>query len=223
MHERVFLVQLSRARRTSLLTKVANAFVYALQILVIARCRLVLQYTPAKRERNPEQLQIGSHYHFIETNAALSFDRSRASGKRLDIPAGTAVRFEPGDTKTVTLCTIGGAKIISGGNMLASGPLSHASRDVILATLLQRGFLSVPEPGALEVRQDTSVSREAYIAMFGPTTGDRIRLGDTDLWIEVERDEVSSKHVPQRASCCAGGIRRRSQVRRRLVPPIYYR
>ena len=142
-------------------------------------------------EHNIECLQIGSHYHFVETNAALSFDRGLAYGKRLDIPAGTAVRFEPGDSKTVTLCAIGGAQIISGGNLLASGPVSHALRDVIHSQLRNRGFLSTPEPGAQEVREDTSVSREAYIAMFGPTTGDRVRLGDTELWIEVERDEVS--------------------------------
>jgi urease len=151
-----------------------------------------------KCEHNIECVQIGSHYHFIETNAALSFDRGRAYGKRLDIPAGTAVRFEPGDIKTVTLCTIGGAQIISGGNLLATGPLNYASRDSILSGLLARGFLSTPEPGALEVREDTLVSREAYVSMFGPTTGDRIRLGDTDLWIEVERDEVSQQYDAQR-------------------------
>jgi hypothetical protein len=94
----------------------------------------------------------------------------------------------------VTLCEIGGAKIISGGNSLATGPLDHASRDAILSNLLQRGFLSVPEPGAQEVREDTSVSRETYIAAFGPTVGDRVRLGDTELWIEVERDEVSQSY-----------------------------
>lgn len=62
---------------------------------------------------------------------------------------------------------------------------------MILSQLLTRGFLSTPEPGAAEVREDTLISREAYIAMFGPTTGDRIRLGDTELWIEVEHDAVS--------------------------------
>ncbi|KAF8274735.1 hypothetical protein EI94DRAFT_1775706 [Lactarius quietus] len=135
-------------------------------------------------------VQIGSHYHFIETNNALSFDRGHAYGKRLDILAGTAVRFEPGEVKTVNLCAIGGAKIISGGNCLATGPLDHATRDAIISKLLQRGFLSVPEPGAQEVHEDTSVSRETYIAAFGPTVGDRVRLGDTELWIEVERDEA---------------------------------
>lgn len=138
-----------------------------------------------------ERVQIGSHYHFIEANAALSFDRGRAYGKRLDIPAGTAVRFEPGDIKTVTLCAIGGARIISGGNLLATGPLNHASLDTILSRLLAQGFLSTSEPDAPVVREDTLVGHEAYVSMFGPTTGDRIRLGDTELWIEVERDEVS--------------------------------
>ena len=141
-----------------------------------------------------KRVQIGSHYHFIETNAALSFDRPRAYGKRLDIPAGTAVRFEPGDKKTVTLCTIGGARIISGGNFLATGPLNHASLDAIMSRVLHQGFLSIPEPDAPVVLEDTLVSREAYVSMFGPTTGDRIRLGDTELWIEVERDEVSYQH-----------------------------
>jgi urease len=187
MNARSFPVQSLRVTKELLLIKAANVSVYVLQIPAIGLCRLVLH---SKREHDAESLQIGSHYHFIETNAALSFDRLRAYGKRLDIPAGTAVRFEPGDVKSVTLCTIGGAKVISGGNLLASGPLNPVSRETILSKLLDRGFLSTPEPGALEVREDTSVSRGAYIAMFGPTTGDRIRLGDTELWIEVERDEV---------------------------------
>jgi urease subunit gamma/beta len=65
-------------------------------------------------------IQVGSHYHFVETNESLQFDRKAAHGKRLDIPAGTAVRFEPGDTKTVTLVEIAGNKIIRGGNNFAS-------------------------------------------------------------------------------------------------------
>ncbi|PPQ76528.1 hypothetical protein CVT26_013363 [Gymnopilus dilepis] len=137
-------------------------------------------------------IQIGSHYHFIETNPHLSFDRLKAYGKRLDIPSGTAVRFEPGDVKTVTLVSISGAQIISGGNNLASGPVSldPARRAEILSGLVQRGFAHVPEPGAGEVREDREVGREAYVAMFGPTTGDRVRLGDTSLWVEVEHDET---------------------------------
>ncbi|KAI0925925.1 Urease [Taiwanofungus camphoratus] len=135
-------------------------------------------------------IQVGSHYHFIETNKALSFDRGKAYGMRLDIAAGTAVRFEPGDVKTVTLCAIAGGKVISGGNCLASGVVDPSRTEEIVMKLVQRGFGHAPEPGALEVSVDTDISREAYVAMFGPTVGDRVRLGDTTLWIEVERDET---------------------------------
>ncbi|TFK94011.1 urease [Polyporus arcularius HHB13444] len=135
-------------------------------------------------------IQVGSHYHFIETNAALVFDRGKAYGKRLDIAAGTAVRFEPGDTKTVTLCAIAGANIITGGNRLASGVVDLSRTDEIVRNLVQKGFGYTPDPGALEVSEDTDIGRDAYVAMFGPTVGDRVRLGDTALWIEVERDET---------------------------------
>ena len=59
-------------------------------------------------------VQVGSHYHFAETNAALEFDRAKARGQRLDIPAGTATRFEPGQTRTVTLVPFGGARVVQG-------------------------------------------------------------------------------------------------------------
>jgi urease subunit gamma/beta len=68
-------------------------------------------------------IQVGSHYHFVETNRALLFDRRVAYGLRLDIPAGTAVRFEPGETRTVKLVPIAGARVIRGGNAWASGPV----------------------------------------------------------------------------------------------------
>ncbi len=100
------------------------------------------------------------------------------------------MRFEPGDSKTVTLCAIAGAKIITGGNRLATGPVEPLSADDIVRKLVLKGFGHVPEPGALEVHEDTDIGREAYVAMFGPTVGDRVRLGDTALWVEVERDEV---------------------------------
>jgi urease subunit gamma/beta len=85
-------------------------------------------------------IQVGSHYHFIETNAALRFDRARAYGMRLDIPAGTAVRFEPGETKTVQLVAIAGNKIIQGGNNLASGPVTEEGRRAALQNVESRGF-----------------------------------------------------------------------------------
>jgi urease beta subunit len=59
-------------------------------------------------------IQVGSHYHFFETNPGLKFDRAKAKGFRLDIPAGTAVRFEPGQTRDVRLVAIAGAKMIHG-------------------------------------------------------------------------------------------------------------
>ena len=85
-------------------------------------------------------IQVGSHYHFIETNASLRFDRAQAYGKRLDIPAGTAVRFEPGESKTVKLVDIAGNKIIRGGNNLASGPVSDAGRAQAMERVRAQGF-----------------------------------------------------------------------------------
>ena len=79
--------------------------------------------------RGDRPIQVGSHYHFVETNRALLFDRQAAYGKRLDSPAGTAVRFEPGETKTVTLVSIAGARVIRGGNAWASGPVVEG-RDI---------------------------------------------------------------------------------------------
>src|SRR5882757_19316 len=85
-------------------------------------------------------IQVGSHYHFIETNASLKFDRGTAYGKRLDIPAGTAVRFEPGETKTVKLVEIAGKKVIRGGNNLASGKVSVAGKKAALKKVMAKGF-----------------------------------------------------------------------------------
>ena len=65
--------------------------------------------------RGDRPIQVGSHYHFAQTNRALEFDRGAAAGRRLDIPAGTAVRFEPGETKTVALVEIAGNRVVRGG------------------------------------------------------------------------------------------------------------
>lgn len=72
-------------------------------------------------------IQVGSHYHFFEVNRALKFDRAATLGFRLNIPAGTAVRFEPGDTKEVTLVAIGGSRTIYGLNSLVNGDLNAAN------------------------------------------------------------------------------------------------
>ncbi|WP_349358659.1 urease subunit beta [Stappia sp.] len=68
-------------------------------------------------------VQVGSHYHFAETNPGLAFDREAARGYRLDIPAGTAIRFEPGQTRTVTLVPFSGARTVYGFNAKVMGPL----------------------------------------------------------------------------------------------------
>ncbi|TBY85958.1 urease subunit beta [Rhizobium leguminosarum] len=68
-------------------------------------------------------VQVGSHYHFAETNAGLSFDRAAAHGRRLDIPAGTAVRFEPGQTRSVTLIPLSGKREVYGFRQLVMGKL----------------------------------------------------------------------------------------------------
>ena len=68
-------------------------------------------------------IQVGSHYHFYETNAALSFDRDKARGFRLDIPAGTAIRFEPGQTREAQLVAYTGARVVIGFNGKVNGSL----------------------------------------------------------------------------------------------------
>jgi urease beta subunit len=86
-------------------------------------------------------IQVGSHYHFFEANRALHFDRASAYGCRLAIPAGAAVRFEPGETRPVELVPLGGAREVWGCNGLVEGPLdAPGARDAALARLRGRGF-----------------------------------------------------------------------------------
>ena len=77
--------------------------------------------TLAVSNRGDRPVQVGSHYHFFETNVALDFDREAARGFRLDVPAGTAVRFEPGQTREVTLVKLAGAGEVHGFNGLVNG------------------------------------------------------------------------------------------------------
>lgn len=71
-------------------------------------------------------IQVGSHFHFYEVNAALRFDRDQARGMRLDIPAGTAVRFEPGDEREVSLVNLVGSREVYGFNAKINGPLDES-------------------------------------------------------------------------------------------------
>ena len=90
--------------------------------------------------RGDRPIQVGSHYPFAETNRALVFDRGRAYGMRLDIPAGTAVRFEPGERKTVALVALAGAQVVRGGNALSEGKVSPEGRARLLEAAAARGF-----------------------------------------------------------------------------------
>ncbi|MCB4767734.1 urease subunit beta [Ancylobacter sp. Lp-2] len=85
-------------------------------------------------------VQIGSHFHFFEANKALDFDRAGAFGMRLDIPAGTAVRFEPGQSKEVALVAFGGRGEVSGLNRLAEGPTGADAAPAALARARAAGF-----------------------------------------------------------------------------------
>jgi urease alpha subunit len=117
-------------------------------------------------------IQVGSHYHFFEVNAALVFDREKAHGMRLNLPAGTAVRFEPGEIKDVRLIPLAGQRIVYGGRGLVNGPLATP----------------VPPMPSGSVPASLKLSRAAYAGHYGPTTGDRIRLADTELVVEIEKD-----------------------------------
>ena len=89
--------------------------------IVINRDRAAITLTVANTGDRP--IQVGSHYHFAESNAALAFDRRAALGYRLDIPAGTAVRFEPGQSREVSLIPYAGARLVYGFNKAVMGAL----------------------------------------------------------------------------------------------------
>jgi urease subunit beta len=88
-------------------------------------------------------IQVGSHFHFLETNASLLFDRAAAYGMRLNIASGTAVRFEPGEEKEVELTDFGGRRIVHGFNGLVAGALDdHRARAEALDRARKAGFSS---------------------------------------------------------------------------------
>ncbi|ELU10480.1 hypothetical protein CAPTEDRAFT_3823 [Capitella teleta] len=127
-------------------------------------------------------IQIGSHYHFIEVNKNLVFDRQLSYGMRLNIASGTAVRFEPGESKTVSLVEIAGKKVVRGGNGLCDGPVNPESLPAIMEKIKEGGFG--------HETQAFTLSRELYAYTYGPTVGDKVRLGDMDLFIEVLKDHT---------------------------------
>ena len=85
-------------------------------------------------------IQVGSHFHFFEVNRALRFDRAAAFGMRLNIPAGTAVRFEPGDSKKIALVEIGGSRHVYGLNGLTNGLADESTKPGALKRAAEQGF-----------------------------------------------------------------------------------
>ena len=89
-----------------------------------------MRITVRVENRGDRPVQVGSHYHFYETNPALHFDRDKTLGFRLDIAAGTAVRFEPGQSRTVSLVTYGGSRHIYGFRGQVMGPVEEFDSDI---------------------------------------------------------------------------------------------
>src|SRR5437868_13930927 len=95
------------------------------------------------RNAGDRPIQVGSHFHFFEVNRALEFDRSAAFGTHLDIPSSTAIRFEPGDERTVRLVPFGGARRVYGFNDLVDGAIDgDAAKTAALARMRGRGYKS---------------------------------------------------------------------------------
>ncbi|MFC6864347.1 urease subunit beta [Halomicroarcula sp. GCM10025817] len=94
-------------------------------------------------------VQVGSHFHFFEANAALAFDREAAYGMRLNIPAGTAIRFEPGDEQTVDLVAIGGKRVAHGMNGMVNGSVDGDPGEA-LERLRAAGFADTGAPDETE-------------------------------------------------------------------------
>lgn len=106
------------------------------------------QITLVVRNTGDRPVQIGSHFHFFEVNDALDFDRAAAFGMRLDTPAGTAVRFEPGDEREVTLVEFGGKRRVHGLNRLTEGGTTQADKASALTRAREAGFPSATPDGS---------------------------------------------------------------------------
>jgi urease subunit beta len=110
-------------------TKTAGKIVLAKEDIEIFPNRK--RVTIKVRNEGDRAIQVGSHFHFFEANRALNFDREKAYGMKLDLPAGTAVRFEPGDEKELTLVEIGGKKYVHGFNNLVDGSVRTIYRKIL--------------------------------------------------------------------------------------------
>jgi urease len=127
----------------------------------VGRSRIRIEVT----NTGDRPIQVGSHYHFSLTNPALRFDRKVALGHRLDIAAGTSVRFEPGDRRMVTLVEIGGSGLVTGGNGLEGQILQKndaSAVDALMLSLVSKGFENHPEINVDRPLKGFEMSREAY-------------------------------------------------------------
>uniref|UniRef100_A0A7S2P7F8 urease n=1 Tax=Skeletonema marinoi TaxID=267567 RepID=A0A7S2P7F8_9STRA len=136
-------------------------------------------------------IQVGSHYPFLETNAALVFDRKLSLGRRLNVPSGASVRFEPGEQKTVTLVNIGGGRNVDCGNQLTGGKVEDVDWTEVEGRMEKKGGFG--HVTAVEVPEGKAhvISRSAYADAYGPTVGDCVRLGDTSLIARVQHDHTT--------------------------------
>jgi urease len=140
-------------------------------------------------------IQVGSHYPFLETNAALVFDRQLSLGRRLNVPSGASVRFEPGEQKTVTLVNIGGDRNVNCGNQLSGGKVDTVQWVDVERRMNEKGgfgnvVTTTSSSSSIQVPKGKAhvISRSAYADAYGPTTGDCVRLGDTSLIARIQHD-----------------------------------
>jgi len=144
------------------------------------------------RNTGDRPIQVGSHFHFFESNRALDFDREQAFGMRLNIPSGTAVRFEPGDEREVELVEVGGRQRVVGFNSLVNGKRSLEMDGSGRRCGAPGLWDSRAQPGRTRTGEREGempeLSRKQYAELYGVTVGDRFRLADTKLVCEIERD-----------------------------------
>ena len=133
-------------------------------------------------------IQVGSHTHFAEANKALEFNREKSLGFHLNIPAGTSIRFEPGESKHVEIVEFGGTKTIYGFSGMVGGEL-ESKRDSAIKNLHEHEFKSSLDD-VNEQSNSLEIPRSRYVELFGPTVGDKVRLADTNLIMEIEKDLI---------------------------------
>ncbi|UGQ12732.1 urease subunit beta [Yinghuangia sp. ASG 101] len=116
--------------------------------------------TVTVRNRGDRPVQIGSHYHFFEVNAALEFDRTPTLGMRLNIPAGTSVRIEPGATREVELVAYGGTgRLVGFSGLLNGSVISHAARVEAVRRAIEQGFQAADDSAASGKSHNSSGSK----------------------------------------------------------------